>query len=213
MPRIAATAITAKSTISYHKGTQRRATGRTRTTAPETYVGTRHPHRSLIRGATASNSRSAPRLISHFFFAWCGAFLSVVFGDVPGRPNPAALWRAFLQLPGAIRSRWLARALARISDTEAFQPRLAPGDLPQHALIDVFLRLQERRHGALHVAALDHALVLPRGRHHLGPFVEPGAGGLFHVNVLAGFAGFHSHVGVPVVRGTDANGVDGPGGH
>ena len=51
------------------------------------------------------NIHEWPRLAAHFFFAWCGAVLSVVFGDVPGRPNPAALWRAFLQLPGAMRDR------------------------------------------------------------------------------------------------------------
>jgi GT2 family glycosyltransferase/glycosyltransferase involved in cell wall biosynthesis len=67
------------------------------------------------------NIHEWPRLIAHFFFAWCGAFLSAVFGDVPGRTNPAALGRAFLQLPGAIRSRWRARALACIGDTEAFR--------------------------------------------------------------------------------------------
>ncbi|HJT89482.1 MAG TPA: glycosyltransferase [Bryobacteraceae bacterium] len=61
------------------------------------------------------------RLISHFFFAWAGALLSVLFGDAPGRPNVAALWRAFRQLPGAARSRGRARRLARVSDTEAFR--------------------------------------------------------------------------------------------
>jgi glycosyltransferase involved in cell wall biosynthesis len=66
------------------------------------------------------NIHEWPRLIAHFFFAWCGAVLSVIFGDVPGRPNPLALWHAFLQLPGAVRSRWRARSLATISDTEAF---------------------------------------------------------------------------------------------
>jgi len=66
------------------------------------------------------NIHEWPRLATHFSFAWCGAVLSVLFGDVPGRPNPAALWRAFRQLPGAVRSRWRARGLARISDTEAF---------------------------------------------------------------------------------------------
>jgi GT2 family glycosyltransferase/glycosyltransferase involved in cell wall biosynthesis len=61
------------------------------------------------------------RLPSHFLFAWAGAVLAVIFGDVPPRPNLAALWRAFRQLPGAARSRWRARSLARFSDTEAFR--------------------------------------------------------------------------------------------
>ena len=61
------------------------------------------------------------RLVSHLVFAWAGALISVVFGDEPGRPNLGALGRAFLHLPGAVRSRWRARSLARIDDTEAFR--------------------------------------------------------------------------------------------
>ena len=45
----------------------------------------------------------------------------MLFGDAPGRPNLPALWRSFRQLPGALRSRRRALALARISDTEAFR--------------------------------------------------------------------------------------------
>jgi GT2 family glycosyltransferase/glycosyltransferase involved in cell wall biosynthesis len=60
------------------------------------------------------------RLVPHFFFLWAGAILAVLFGEVPVRPNLAAIWRAFRQLPQALRSRRRARALARISDTEAF---------------------------------------------------------------------------------------------
>jgi GT2 family glycosyltransferase/glycosyltransferase involved in cell wall biosynthesis len=66
------------------------------------------------------NIHEWPRLASHFFFAWTGAVLSVIFGDQPGRPNFYALWRAFLQLPQAVGSRWRARSLARVSDSEAF---------------------------------------------------------------------------------------------
>jgi GT2 family glycosyltransferase/glycosyltransferase involved in cell wall biosynthesis len=61
------------------------------------------------------------KLVPHLFFAWAGAILSVIFGDDTGRPNCAALWCAFRQLPQAVRSRWRARSLARVSDTEAFQ--------------------------------------------------------------------------------------------
>jgi GT2 family glycosyltransferase/glycosyltransferase involved in cell wall biosynthesis len=61
------------------------------------------------------------RLASHFFFAYGGALLSVAFGDEPGRPNLAGLFGAFLQLPAAVRSRWQARVLAEISDSEAFR--------------------------------------------------------------------------------------------
>ena len=61
------------------------------------------------------------KLALHFAFAWIGAVLSVVFGEIPGRPNPASLGRAFLRLPRAVHSRWRARTLARICDTEAFR--------------------------------------------------------------------------------------------
>ena len=61
------------------------------------------------------------KLAAHFLFAWAGALLAVLFGDIPLRPNFAALWRAFTQLPQAFRSRRMARSLARISDTEAFR--------------------------------------------------------------------------------------------
>ena len=45
------------------------------------------------------------RLPAHFFFCWAGAVLAVLFGELPVRPNLAALWRAFRQLPQAVRSR------------------------------------------------------------------------------------------------------------
>jgi GT2 family glycosyltransferase len=67
------------------------------------------------------NIHEWPRLSGHFFFAWAGAVLAVAFGDTPLRPNLAALWRAFRQLPQAVRSRRHARALAAVTDTEAFR--------------------------------------------------------------------------------------------
>jgi len=67
------------------------------------------------------NIHEWPRLAAHFFFAWAGAVLSVVFGEIPGRPTHYALWRAFVQLPRALQSRWRARSLAAIGDTEAFR--------------------------------------------------------------------------------------------
>jgi hypothetical protein len=42
-------------------------------------------------------------------------------GDSPERTNLSGLWRALLQLPGAVRARWNARQLAAITDTEAFR--------------------------------------------------------------------------------------------
>jgi GT2 family glycosyltransferase/glycosyltransferase involved in cell wall biosynthesis len=65
------------------------------------------------------NIHEWPRLISHFFFSYAGALVSAVFGDEPGRASIHAHWRAFRQLPEALHSRWRARALATICDTEA----------------------------------------------------------------------------------------------
>ncbi len=70
---------------------------------------------------TWKNIHEWPRLASHFFFAYAGALVSVVFGDSPQRASMAGLWRAFLQLPVAMRSRWRARGLAEVNDTEAFR--------------------------------------------------------------------------------------------
>jgi len=70
---------------------------------------------------TWKNIHEWRRLASHFFFMYAGALVSVVFGDSPRRTSMAGLWRAFLQLPGALLSRWHARALGEVSDTEAFR--------------------------------------------------------------------------------------------
>ena len=67
------------------------------------------------------NIHEWPRLTSHFLFTFAGALLSILFGDSAERANFAGLWRAFLQLPSALRSRAHARALATINDTEAFR--------------------------------------------------------------------------------------------
>ena len=70
---------------------------------------------------TWKNIHEWRRLAAHFFFMYAGALVSVVFGDSPRRASMAGLWRAFLQLPGAVRSRWRARSLGEESDTEAFR--------------------------------------------------------------------------------------------
>ncbi len=76
----------------------------------------------------------------HLFFNYAGALLSLVFGDEPGRTNLRGWWRAFRQLPQALRSRWSAHSLAVINDTEAFlRPQagyfydrfLAPATVPK----------------------------------------------------------------------------------
>ncbi len=61
------------------------------------------------------------RLPGHFVFSFAGAVVSGWSGDTPGRASAAGILRAFLQLPRALRSRWKARSLAAIDDTEAFR--------------------------------------------------------------------------------------------
>jgi glycosyltransferase involved in cell wall biosynthesis len=70
---------------------------------------------------TWKNIHEWPRLASHFFCTWTGAVASVVAGESPERASMAGIWRAFLQLPQAVRSRSKARQLAAIDDTEAFR--------------------------------------------------------------------------------------------
>jgi GT2 family glycosyltransferase/glycosyltransferase involved in cell wall biosynthesis len=60
------------------------------------------------------------KLGPHFFFAFTGAVLSAIFGDAPTRGNAAGFGRALIQLPQALGARWRARALATVTDTEAF---------------------------------------------------------------------------------------------
>lgn len=67
------------------------------------------------------NIHEWPRLASHFFYCYAGALASVVFGKSPERATLEGLWRACRQLPQAVRSRWNARDLAAVDDTEAFR--------------------------------------------------------------------------------------------
>ena len=69
---------------------------------------------------TWKNIHDWRKLGPHFFFNYAGALLSLIFGDEPGRANLFGWWRAFQQLPLAVLSRWKARQLACVSDTEAF---------------------------------------------------------------------------------------------
>ncbi len=61
------------------------------------------------------------RLGTHLAAVCGGALFSAVFGEVPGRATFSGLWRAFRQLPRALRSRLLARSLAVVDDSEAFR--------------------------------------------------------------------------------------------
>lgn len=76
---------------------------------------------------TWKNIHEWSRLSTYFFFTWAGATLSWLVGDSdsPDRANSAGILRAFLQLPGAMHSRWSARHLSVISDAEAFRRPLA----------------------------------------------------------------------------------------
>jgi GT2 family glycosyltransferase/glycosyltransferase involved in cell wall biosynthesis len=73
---------------------------------------------------------------SHFFFTWGGATLSWLAGDSPERPSFSGILRAFLALPRTLVSRSQARALAGISDQEAFKRPLGGH------YRDTFLRLR-----------------------------------------------------------------------
>ncbi len=70
---------------------------------------------------TWKNIHEWRRLTEHFFFTWTGALVSWLGGESPERASFSGIARAALQLPGAIASRSRARALAAISDTEAFR--------------------------------------------------------------------------------------------
>src|SRR5579862_1785303 len=61
------------------------------------------------------------RLAGHFFFMYAGALASLISGDAPGRASLAGWGRAFRQIPGAVESRWRARKLAVVDDTESFR--------------------------------------------------------------------------------------------
>jgi O-antigen biosynthesis protein len=61
------------------------------------------------------------RLAAHFFFSFAGAVATSWSGDSPTRTSARGILRAFMQLPRAIRSRWNARALAMLDDSEAFR--------------------------------------------------------------------------------------------
>jgi GT2 family glycosyltransferase len=67
------------------------------------------------------NIHESRRLLHHFARSFADAFLTYLAGPSPERTSCLAIWRAFRQLPSALSSRWRARQLAVISDTEAFQ--------------------------------------------------------------------------------------------
>ncbi len=66
------------------------------------------------------NVHEWPRLASHFFYTYARALFKPATPREPLRPSLRGITRAFFALPAAIRSRWRARSLAVVSDTEAF---------------------------------------------------------------------------------------------
>lgn len=69
---------------------------------------------------TWKNIHELQRLLEHFFFAWGGATTSLFAGESRERVSLRGLWHSLLQLPEALRSRWRARELSAVSDSEAF---------------------------------------------------------------------------------------------
>lgn len=61
------------------------------------------------------------RLAPHLLFTAAGVVFTAFFGDSPEQANLRGLWKAVLQLPRAMAARRRARALAAVSDTEAFR--------------------------------------------------------------------------------------------
>lgn len=60
------------------------------------------------------------RLGGSFVFAFAGSIVSAWSGNAPGRANARGFLRAAAQIFGAAGSRWRARSLSAVSDTEVF---------------------------------------------------------------------------------------------
>jgi len=65
------------------------------------------------------------RLGAHFLFAAAGSLVTAWAGSAPGRTGSRGVFRAFSQLAGSIKSRWRAKSLAAVDDSEAFR-RMRP---------------------------------------------------------------------------------------
>ena len=69
---------------------------------------------------TWKNIHSWKRLAEHFPFVLAQSLMTGWSGTAPGRASAGGVMRAFRQLPGAMKSRWRARGLATLDDSEAF---------------------------------------------------------------------------------------------
>ena len=70
---------------------------------------------------TWKNIHEWQRLLGAFGYNWADGIVSALAGESRERASLQGIARAFVQLPGVIRSRWHARSLAVIDDTEAFR--------------------------------------------------------------------------------------------
>jgi O-antigen biosynthesis protein len=90
------------------------------------------------------------------------------------RPPHAALWRAFLRLPRAMRSRWRARSLAAVDDTEAFRRPLGGYFRDRFATMEA---APERAARAVRFALSDLPAHARRRRLHVPDAARDGAAG------------------------------------
>ncbi|WP_031497174.1 glycosyltransferase [Bryobacter aggregatus] len=67
------------------------------------------------------NIHAPSMLLEHFASSYASAWISLLFGDRPGRANFPSLFRAALQIFGAAKARWRARCLADVDDKEAMR--------------------------------------------------------------------------------------------
>jgi GT2 family glycosyltransferase/glycosyltransferase involved in cell wall biosynthesis len=74
---------------------------------------------------TWKNIHGWGRLAEHFVFAAAGCVFSAWAGNAQGRTGSRGVLRALSQLPGALGSRWRAKWLATVDDSEAFR-RMRP---------------------------------------------------------------------------------------
>src|SRR5690606_27511915 len=85
------------------------------------------------------NIHEPRRIIEHLLFTTGGAIVSLFAGTSRERASLPGLCKALLQIPEALSSRWRARQLAAVSDTEAFsrplggyyRDRFSPGRVHQ----------------------------------------------------------------------------------
>jgi GT2 family glycosyltransferase/glycosyltransferase involved in cell wall biosynthesis len=70
---------------------------------------------------TWKNIQNWGRLGEHFFFSFIAAITTAWSGYSPTRTSALGILRAALELPRALQSRWRARSLAVIDDSEAFR--------------------------------------------------------------------------------------------